>query len=367
MAHNGPYLPNLEPIIAAGIDPRTGLPLKMGGAKCLLKEDIKRALRVKDEQEAVRRFVWYNLPSGLTGDLLERILYYKGQAAFFYLPQLETFYFLPYALTAKNDTGIDPYGRFKMITPVVMGSADGKERPLVEGLTRDVKYSFEDIVLNGADPEKSAIILRDYTNQLSQTNISRQVLNDSVLDAMAECFPMSRTNLFANSGIKGLRVDDEDQQASVKAANNSIQRSALTGDMFIPIIGNTDFQDLTAAGTSTKTDEFLQHMQALDNFRLSLYGLKNGGLFEKKAQMLQAEQALNAGNTDLVFQDSLLLRQEFCDMVNAIWELGIWCEPSEIALGQDTNMDGKVTDEKNDFDQLNAAYNSGISGGNDDM
>ena len=37
-----PYLPNLEPIIAAGVDPRTGLPMKMGaGTPCLLKENIK--------------------------------------------------------------------------------------------------------------------------------------------------------------------------------------------------------------------------------------------------------------------------------------------------------------------------------------
>ena len=42
--------------------------------------------------------------------------------------------------------------------------------------------------------------------------------------------------------------------------------------------------------------------------------------------MLQSEQELNAGNTDLVYQDGLINRQHFCDLVNNIWHLGIWCE-----------------------------------------
>lgn len=53
----GPNLPNIQELIQAGINPRTGLPLKMGGSKCTLKEDIKKALRIQDEQDAVNRYV----------------------------------------------------------------------------------------------------------------------------------------------------------------------------------------------------------------------------------------------------------------------------------------------------------------------
>ena len=85
-------------------------------------------------------------------------------------------------------------------------------------------------------------------------------------------------------------------------------------------------------------------MQALDNFRLSLYGLDNGGLFQKKAHMLEAEQDMNAGNIKLVYQDGLTIRQKFCDIVNSIWGLGIWCEASETVVGIDKNLDGEVAD-----------------------
>ena len=80
-------------------------------------------------------------------------------------------------------------------------------------------------------------------------------------------------------------------------------------------------------------------MQSLDNYRLSLYGLDNGGLFQKKSHMLEAEQKLNAGTTGLVLRDSLQNRQDACNIINSIWGLGMWCEPSEVILATDTNGD----------------------------
>lgn len=62
--------------------------------------------------------------------------------------------------------------------------------------------------------------------------------------------------------------------------------------------------------------------------------------------MLEAEQEMNAGNVGLVLQDSLKIRQDFCDIVNSIWGLGIWCEVSEVALGIDNNMDGVIGQEE---------------------
>ena len=53
---------------------------------------------------------------------------------------------------------------------------------------------------------------------------------------------------------------------------------------------------------------------------------------------------MNAGNEQLIYQDGLTLRQKFCDIVNSIWGLGIWCEASELVTGMDTNMDGVIMD-----------------------
>lgn len=40
------------------------------------------------------------------------------------------------------------------------------------------------------------------------------------------------------------------------------------------------------------------------------------------------------------------MRQNFCDIVNSIWGLGIWCDISENAVAADRNMDGIIGDEQ---------------------
>ena len=340
MMANNAKLPDINTLIQAGFNPKTGLPIKSGDEdKCMLKSEIKKNLRIKDEQVALNRYKWYNLPSGLDGQLLERILYYKGQAAFFYIDTNETFYFLPYAL---NGT-IDVYGRFMGITPIAFGNGttdNEKEKPWIEGLVRKPVY---DIVLDLDENifKEGCVLLSDYSKQLGQTNIPRSVLQDTILDMEAEALPFARTNLISNSGIRGMRVNDEDQKAQVALASKSLTNAALTGKPWVPIVGNTEFQDLTANGIN-KSEEYLLYMQSLDNLRLSMYGIGEGGLFEKKAHVLQSEQAMNAGNEQLIYQDGLTLRQKFCDIVNSIWGLGIWCEASELVTGMDTNMDGQL-------------------------
>ena len=71
-----PVLPQLDVLMQAGINPKTGLPIKFGGSKFGLKENVKKALRVIDEQDAVNRYVWYNLPANITSQEVERMLYY---------------------------------------------------------------------------------------------------------------------------------------------------------------------------------------------------------------------------------------------------------------------------------------------------
>lgn len=343
MAKNNAKMVDTNLILQAGINPINGLPVKVSSTqKCMLKSEIKKTLRILDEQNAINRYKWFNLPSSLDGQLLERILYYKGQGMFFYMEANDTFYFLPYAL---NGT-IDVYGRFQGVTPLPFNGStsneDGKEKPWITGLTKKPIY---DVLGDNLEDEftDGCVLLSDYSKQISQTNISRQILQDPILDAMAEAFPLARTSLIAHSGIKGMRVNDEDQKSQVGLASDSVTEAALNGKIWIPLVGNIEYQELTD-GTALKSEEFLLYMQALDNFRLSLYGLDNGGLFQKKSHMLQDEQDMNSGNVGLIYQDGLTIRQKFCDIVNSIWGLGIWCEASETVSGIDTNLDGQIAD-----------------------
>ena len=339
-----PVLPEISTLIQAGIDPKTGLPLKFGGGcKAMLKEDLKKFLRLVDEQDAVNRYVWYNLPANITSQELERMLYYKGQLCFFYDKNLDEYYFMPYAL----DGTIDFYGRYNTIHPVPMtsGTEDKGSKAQAQYLANlklKCVYGIKaDIELK--DLTESTVLLHDYTKQLSQTILPRVTVNDPLLDVMAECIPYMRTSMIASTGIKGVRVNDADQQQNVYDGSRSLENAALTGNPWVPIIGNIDFQELTNQGIG-KIQDYMLAMQSLDNLRLSGYGIDNGGLFEKKAHELQTEADINGGPVGLVLQDGLSIRQNFCNIANSIWGIGIWCEPAENIMGADLNGDGLVYD-----------------------
>ena len=94
-----------------------------------------------------------------------------------------------------------------------------------------------------------------------------------------------------------------------------------------------------------KSEEYLLYYQAIDNLRKSFIGIPSNGVYEKKSQVLQSEQSMNSNEDNLILQDGLRLRQQFCDMVNLIWGLGIWCEASEAVMGLDKNLDGEAVSE----------------------
>ena len=359
MTKNNAKMTPLELYLQAGIDPKTSLPTRCGKREDIdCKGNIKRILRIIDEQDAVNRYTWYNLPMNLTSQELERMLYYKGQLCFFYMKGLDQFYFMPYEL----DGTIDFYGRFNSIHPVPMTSGtEDKNRKAQAQLLSEIKLNCvygvklpDELKLD--DLENSAVLLHDYTKQLSQTIIPRQQVNDGLLDIMANCIPYMNTSLLANSGVKGMRVSDADASSNVINANATIKNSALNGDLYTPIESTIEIQELTN-GDGKKSEEYMQALQSLDNFRLSTYGIDNGGLFDKKAYVNNSQTQLNmGGDVGLVLQDGLSIRQDFCNIVNSIWGLGIWCEPSENITQMDIDGDG-LTYERND-DQTSSGVES---------
>ena len=356
-------LPDIKTLIQAGFDPKTRLPRKVSN-KYSAKTDIKRALRIIDEQDAVNRYVWYNLPCNITSQELERMLYYKGQLCFFYMKDLNEFYFMPYAL----DGTIDFYGRYNTIHPVPMtsGTDDKAGKAQAEYLSQLKLKCIYGINVKDIDLDlytNSAVLLHDYTKQLSQTIIPRVDINDPILDMMAECPAYMRTSLIEGTGISGVRVGDADQADSVLEGANTLQESALNGNPWVPIVGNVEFQELTA-GQLNKSEEYMLAMQSLDNLRLSTYGIDNGGLFEKKAHELQTEADINGGPVGLIMQDGLAIRQQFCNIVNSIWNVGIWCEPAQNISGTDVDGDGQINDE--DYQGSHTGIETGDSFGGQD-
>lgn len=351
MSKKGPYMPNLQDLYAAGIDPYTGLPLKLiGGDPEHMVEDAMRSFRLIDEQNALNRFNWINLPDGLSGNLLERILYYKGQGAFAFVEELGKFVFLPFTLAApkEGDSGLDIYGRFKEIQLIQFMGSTEKASALMLGTPFKARYDIQLKEQKTEDLTESAVILRDYSQQISQTVLPTQLRQEWILKLMAETTSYLRTKLIIGTGINGVRVNSADQIADVKDLANGVTEAAQKGLPYVGIAGGIELQGLeNINGGTMRSEDYLMALQSLDNIRLSTYGLDNGGIFEKKAHITNDELAMNGSSVGLVYQDALSRRQEFCDIVNSIWGLNIDCVPSENVIGTDLNGDGIIADEEN--------------------
>ena len=343
---------DIKLILEAGIDPKTKLPVRLDLEGEELKNQFRRAFRIIDEQDAVNRYKWFNLPCDLSSEELERIIYYKGQVCFFYFKELDKFFILPYALSGT----IDFYGRYNKVHPIPFaigtterGSKEEEEASrqasllstlnldVIKDIIEDEEEITEEMLYN------SCVLLHDYTKQLAQTIIPRQQINDCFVDIEAEIIPYLSTALLAGTGIKGMRVNDADAAEETERASKQIRHSALSKKLYVAMTSTVQFQDL-AEGSPLKAEEFLLALQGVDNVRKGTLGIENGGIFQKKAHKLESEQTGNESSVATVFQDGLSVRQHFCNIVNSLWGLEIWCEPSEAVLGVDSNLDGVAYD-----------------------
>lgn len=347
MGKNNAKMVDLSLFISAGINPKNGLPIKLDGAPT--KSSIKMFLRLVDEQDACNRYKWFNIPFNMSSEEIERLLYYRGQLCAFYEKNTEKFYLMPYAL----DGTIDFYGRFNTVHPVPITTGgdvedETKEIEAMRNLLSQMKLRcLYDVVLPEELDEdtilNSCVLIHDYTKQISQTIIPRCQVNEGILDVMSDIVPFMRTGLMLGTGIKGIRVDDSDQAKDVMEASRQMIDQAREGKPWIPLTGAIDFQEL-ADGNLSKTEDYLLAMQALDNIRLQGYGLPNGGIFEKKAHILESENAMNQQAIDRVYQDGLSIRQRFCAIFNSVFGTSLWCMPSESVLDTDINGDGLAVD-----------------------
>ena len=189
---NNAKLPDLITLLKAGIDPKTKLPIRMEDDENL-KTAIKLALSRMDEQDAVNRYVWHNLPVSLSSQELERLIYLRYDLVFFYCEPLDEYYFMPYAL----DGGLDYYGRYVQVHPIPFtNGTDEKDKAAQEvqaqylsTLKLKVYYDIPTEDMSLEDIDRACVILKDYTQGLGQSGIPSVSLTAGIIDVMADCFP----------------------------------------------------------------------------------------------------------------------------------------------------------------------------------
>ena len=349
MGNNNAAIYDESLYLQAGINPAAVIPqrrLKNGSDGVDLIIGLKKNLEIQDRQDALTRYKWLNLPKGLTGKLIEQVLYLKGQGAFCRVG--DKFMFLPYTLASENSNGIDCYGRYKSLTFVAMGSTNDnkRERKIFGNQIFDILYECAEKMEKKESRSiysQYAITLRDYTEKFMGEMITpRWILNDCLIDLEAQVLLFARTASLSKTGVKAFKLESGDQVNDVESMNSTVYYNAIGCKLYTGVVGNIETQELSANNSAGDVSEFLTLAQAFKNMRKGLYGLKNGGLMLKQSHMLNSEMQRNNGEDKSALDDGLYNRQMACVLFYSVFGHPMWCVVNE-TQEEDDNEQGQET------------------------
>lgn len=286
-------------------------------------------MKEQNRIETLERYMWFNVPFGLTADIIERVLFYRGKGILYFNDKVEKFQFLPFAL---NKT-IDEYGRYTACNTLPFTGVSSKEEKgkknqtlIYENLeiVYDLPYNKE--MLESIRKNKVVgIILNDSSLGVGQSPIIRSNYVEPVLHLLATIIQLINTAIYGCADHSLLQVENESEYDSVMGQIEAINKDILNGNRFTPIVGKLPITPLKTSNTAD-IEGLFNTFNSINNFLKSITGIPNAGIFDKKAHLLQEEQDLNSSNADYVYDNGLRMRQEFCLMVQAYYGYPIWCE-----------------------------------------
>ena len=339
-----------------------GIPVKSKGGYMYsidpMFEKLGVSIKYIDYQQFLTRFKWNNLPDGMDSELIERILYFSGSAMFFYIKELNRFYFLPYGMSGENtDVGIDFYGRFNRLKPYSFNgstSDDGEKKADGKRLSRSdiylstqIRDNIKDIPMvdNEEDARKiyenGAVICWDMTPQLAYAVDSRNRISQSYVKYIVQILIQTKSALINSSGFNLFSSDTEAStdimQLQIDAINSDREKGKLSA-----VVSNAlgKIENLQSNAPSAMGD-FWNSLVSADNLRLKSMGIRNDGLVQKSQYQNIQEQSIDINDAMQVYWNAFMERVKFSAIVNSIWGLGIYPEPLLLPDMQQQQTDGK--------------------------
>lgn len=327
-------------------------------------EQLYAIMQEQNFVETIERYMWTNIPFGLTQDLIERLLFFRGKGVFYFNDKVNKFQFLPFAL---NKT-IDEYGRYTSCNTLPFVGTDQTpktgSKKLVTATYEDLELVYdlpynEEMLAKIKKGKPVGIILNDNSLQIDQQPVIRSMYVRPVLHMMATLMNIINCAMFGAADHNLLQTENESKLEDIRKTIASINQNILHGKRFTVIADQLPITPLKSSNTADLEGLF-GTFNSLSNFLKSITGVANAGVFDKKAHLLQEEQKLNGSNSDDVYYNGLRLRQEFCLMIQAYYGYPTWCESKRgMTEAQSENM---ATQETSDPD--NTQYNDKVEAKN---
>lgn len=332
-------------------------------------ENIGKSLANVDYQQYITRFKWNNLPEGLDSELFEKIMYFSGSAMFFYIKELDRFYFLPYGMAGeKEQTGIDFYGRFNKLKPYSFnGSTDGSGEEKANGkkvsaadiyLSTQVRNNIKDIPFVKDEKEakeiyeNGAVICWDYTPGLNYWNVSRNRVSQAYINYLIKVLIQTKSALINASGFNLFASDSESANDLMQMQIDDINEAREEGQLAAVVSKLLGKIENLQSNAPAAMADFWSSLQSVDNLRLKTMGIRNDGVQQKSQYQNIQEQSIDINDSLQVYWNSFMERIKFSAIVNSIWGLEIYPEP--LLLPQQGQPQGEGQEAIDEGDQSQA-------------
>ena len=332
-------------------------------------ENIGKSLANVDYQQYITRFKWNNLPEGLDSELFEKIMYFSGSAMFFYIKELDRFYFLPYGMAGeKEQTGIDFYWRFNKLKPYSFnGSTDGSGEEKATGkkvsaadiyLSTQVRNNIKDIPFVKDEKEareiyeNGAVICWDYTPGLNYWNVSRNRVSQAYINYLVKVLIQTKSALINASGFNLFATDSESANDLMQMQIDDINEAREEGQLAAVVSKLLGKVENLQSNAPAAMADFWSSLQSVDNLRLKTMGIRNDGVQQKSQYQNIQEQSVDINDSLQVYWNSFMERIKFSAIVNSIWGLEIYPEP--LLLPQQGQPQGEGQEAIDEGDQSQA-------------
>ena len=269
------------------------------------RQKIKQLLLDMDGMEACNRFKWLISSPTIPKERIEQMLYFRSALVFF--KQGKEFRLLPFVATGS----LNLYGIMDKVQPIAYnGGLDNKSQR---------KNIGAEIYINQEDEKDTTkgIILYDRQNGYVSTSgtIPTMVLQEYVINEMANRFSFLNINLVNSQGKNIILVKDPKQKASVERTLNSLYASdkayALVKSMFdVQVINNSiDYEE----------QSIWEDITSWNNLRREHLGINNQGLFNKKERQLQIQNMQTQDGTETISDGYYESRKKFVEDVKRVF------------------------------------------------
>ncbi len=257
-----------------------------------------------DLNQCVSRYVWKNLPNGLSSWNLERMLYFRGTLCGFKFAG--KVYILPYTITG----GINPYGLPNKVTPITYNgqAVAGKNHFFSQNFSLPV-----DLVGDETNDYNAVLLYDAIPYSPSGQSPSRYYLNQFIIKEMADVFARVNINIVISNKKILLQIKDAKQRDIVQKELESIFESDCPfGIITTPIEANA-----IQSTSDYNADDLFNTLKNYDAIRCFMSGISSKGFgAEKKERLVTGELTGAEEEKDLILDMGYDLRKLFAEQCN---------------------------------------------------